>query len=79
MRIENKLLFEKLKRSDQYSELKKRLYRLALSEFEKQKTEYQSVFRLGIHEIPIGYVGVRGFVDNVEIGMPNEHFFLDQL
>jgi len=75
MSKENEALLEKLKRANQYGELKKRLYRLASDEFEKVRGEYQSVFKLGIHEIPIGYVGVRGFVDNVEIGMSNEHFF----
>lgn len=60
-----------------YRELKKKLYNLAVKEFEKSKVEYQSVFRLGIHPIPIGYVGVREIIDaeKLEFGMPIERFF----
>lgn len=62
-----------------YRELKKKLYNLAVKEFEKTKVEYQSEFKLGIHPIPIGYVGVRELVDidikDWELGMSNERFF----
>ena len=75
MSTEKEAFLETLKNASLYSELKKRLYNLALGEFEKLKTEYQSVFKLGIHEIPIGYVGVREPIDYVEFGMPNERFF----
>ncbi len=49
---------ELLNDSDLYRELKKKLYNLAVKEFEKLKVEYQSEYKLGIHPLPIGYVGV---------------------
>ena len=75
MSIEKDRLIERLENASQYSELKKKLYRFALGEFQKSKTRRQSVFRLGIHEIPIGYVGVREPNDNAEFGIPRERFF----
>ena len=75
MSKENDNIVQKLENARQYAELKKKLYLLALKEFEKSKTRYQSTFLLGIHKIPIGYVGVRELIDCIEFGKPHERFF----
>lgn len=75
MSKEKENIMQKLENARRYDDLKKKLYTIALIEFEKSKTRYQTTFRLGIHEIPIGYVGVREPNDNVGFGMPHERFF----
>ncbi len=80
MDIDNEAVLERMKDAGLYRDLKNRLYKLALAEFEKSKVKFQSEFKLGINRpIPIGYVGVRELVDidvkDWELGMRNERFF----
>lgn len=79
LKIEGDNFLETLNDASLYRELKKKLYNLAVKEFEKSKVDYQSEFKLGIHPIPIGYVGVRELVEidikDWELGKRSERFF----